>query len=32
MSDRAPLLSVRNLETFYGRIMAVRGVSLEVPP
>ena len=31
MSDPAPLLSVRNLETFYGRIMAVRGVSLEVP-
>ena len=31
MADPAPLLSVRNLETFYGRIMAVRGVSLEVP-
>ena len=24
MSAPAPLLSVRNLETFYGRIMAVR--------
>ena len=31
MADPASLLSVRNLETFYGRIMAVRGVSLEVP-
>jgi len=30
MADPAPLLSVRNLETFYGRIRAVRGVSLEV--
>lgn len=28
MSD--PLLEVRNLETFYGPIMAIRGVSLEV--
>jgi len=27
----APILSVRNLETFYGPIMAVRGVSLDVP-
>jgi len=26
-----PLLSVRNIETFYGPIMAIRGVSLEVP-
>lgn len=26
----APLLEVRNLETFYGPIMAIRGVSLEV--
>ena len=25
-----PLLEVRNLETFYGPIMAIRGVSLEV--
>jgi branched-chain amino acid transport system ATP-binding protein len=31
MTDPALLLSVRNLETFYGRIMAVRGVSLDVP-
>jgi branched-chain amino acid transport system ATP-binding protein len=31
MTDKASLLSVGNLETFYGRIMAVRGVSLEVP-
>lgn len=31
MADPAPLLSVRNLETSYGRISAVRGVSLEVP-
>ncbi|SDJ05693.1 ABC transporter ATP-binding protein [Lutimaribacter saemankumensis] len=29
MSDK-PLLEVRNLETFYGPIMAIRGVSLEV--
>jgi branched-chain amino acid transport system ATP-binding protein len=26
-----PLLSLSNVETFYGRIMAVRGVSLDVP-
>lgn len=26
----APLLEVRNLETYYGPIMAIRGVSLEV--
>jgi branched-chain amino acid transport system ATP-binding protein len=31
MVDQAPLLSVHNLETYYGRIMAVRGVSLTVP-
>jgi branched-chain amino acid transport system ATP-binding protein len=31
MADLEPLLSVRNIETFYGRIMAVRGVSLDVP-
>ena len=31
MADQASLLSVRNLETSYGRILAVRGVSLEVP-
>ena len=30
MADPAPLLSVRNLETYYGRIMAVRGVSFDV--
>ena len=29
MSD--PLLEVRNLECFYGPVMALRGVSLEVP-
>jgi branched-chain amino acid transport system ATP-binding protein len=27
-----PLLSVRNIETYYGPIMALRGVSLEVKP
>ena len=26
----APLLEVRNLESFYGPIMAIRGVSLSV--
>jgi len=26
-----PLLSVRNLETYYGPIMAIRGVSFDVP-
>ncbi|HEX5515637.1 MAG TPA: ABC transporter ATP-binding protein [Gammaproteobacteria bacterium] len=26
-----PLLSVRNVETYYGPIMAIRGVSLDVP-
>ena len=26
-----PVLEIRNLETFYGPIMAIRGVSLEVP-
>jgi branched-chain amino acid transport system ATP-binding protein len=31
MPDPASLLSVRNLETYYGRIMAVRGVSFDVP-
>jgi branched-chain amino acid transport system ATP-binding protein len=29
--DSPALLAVRNLETFYGRVMAVRGVSLDVP-
>lgn len=27
----APVLEIRNVETFYGPIMAIRGVSLEVP-
>ena len=27
----SPVLEVRNVETFYGPIMAIRGVSLEVP-
>jgi branched-chain amino acid transport system ATP-binding protein len=27
----APLLAVTNLETFYGPVMAIRGVSFEVP-
>ena len=26
-----PLLAVTNLETFYGPVMAIRGVSFEVP-
>ena len=26
-----PLLKVSNIETYYGPIMAIRGVSLEVP-
>ncbi len=30
MAEPVPLLSVRNLETYYGRIMAVRGVSFDV--
>lgn len=30
MSDDAPLLELRNLETYYGPIMAIRGVSLKV--
>jgi branched-chain amino acid transport system ATP-binding protein len=29
---RAPLLSVRGVDTFYGKIQALRGVSLEVAP
>lgn len=28
--DMAPVLSVKNLESYYGPIMAIRGVSLEV--
>ena len=31
MSAADPILKVSNIETYYGRIMAVRGVSLEVP-
>jgi len=27
---RAPLLSIRNVETFYGAVMAIRGASLDV--
>jgi len=27
----APVLDIRNIETFYGAVMAIRGVSLEVP-
>jgi len=30
-SDAAPLLELRNIETYYGPIMAIRGVSLAVP-
>ncbi len=33
MSETAPnktMLSIRNLETFYGPVMAIRGVSLDV--
>ncbi len=30
MSDDTPLLELRNLETYYGPIMAIRGVSLKV--
>ena len=30
-SPADPVLSVRNIETYYGPIMAVRGVSLDVP-
>jgi branched-chain amino acid transport system ATP-binding protein len=29
-SARRPVLEVRNVETFYGAVMAIRGVSLEV--
>ena len=31
MTEAAHLLDVRNLETFYGPVMALRGVSIEVP-
>jgi len=30
-ADRPPLLTVSNIETFYGPIMAIRGVSFAVP-
>ncbi|HUG35754.1 MAG TPA: ABC transporter ATP-binding protein [Candidatus Limnocylindrales bacterium] len=30
-ADRRPLLTVSNIETFYGPIMAIRGVSFAVP-
>ena len=32
MADAAaPLLELRNVETYYGPVMAIRGVSMEVP-
>ena len=31
MSDTQPVLKVANVETYYGPIMAIRGVSFEVP-
>jgi branched-chain amino acid transport system ATP-binding protein len=31
MTMNAPILTLRNVETYYGPIMAIRGVSLEVP-
>ena len=30
-NSSAPILRVSNIESFYGPIMAIRGVSLEVP-
>lgn len=30
-ATEAPVLSMKNIETFYGPIMAIRGVSIEVP-
>ena len=27
---KSPLLDIRNVETYYGPVMAIRGVSLEV--
>lgn len=30
MSDKQPVLSVRNIEAFYGQIQALRGVSLDI--
>src|SRR6516165_4159074 len=32
MHEPGSMLAVRNLETYYGPIMAVRGVNLDVPP
>ena len=32
INDPGSMLAVRNLETYYGPIMAVRGVNLDVPP
>ncbi|MFK5980140.1 MAG: ABC transporter ATP-binding protein [Rhizobiaceae bacterium] len=31
MADKSPVLETRNLEAFYGAVMALRGVSIEVP-
>ena len=31
MTDTQPVLKVANVETYYGPIMAIRGVSFEVP-
>ena len=28
--SKSPLLKVRNIETFYGPVMAIRGISLDV--
>lgn len=32
MSNSGSILAVRNLETYYGPIVAVRGINLDVPP
>ena len=31
MSDAEPILKVSNIESYYGPIMAIRGVSLSLP-
>ena len=31
MADKPPVLETRNLEAYYGAVMALRGVSIEVP-
>ncbi|MBL4726180.1 MAG: ATP-binding cassette domain-containing protein, partial [Rhizobiaceae bacterium] len=31
MADKSPVLETRNLEAYYGAVMALRGVSIEVP-